>query len=223
MPMYQPTRRAVLGAALAVAGTGALAACSDGGGHGGAHAPGGAQDSGTYVSPGGREVAAAEKVRGSGPVREVSLTATRTRLDLGGGTTVASWAYGDRLPGRAVRVTAGETLDLTLANHLPQPTSMHWHGLALRNDMDGVPGLTQRAIAPGATSGTGSRCRTRGRTGSTRTPASSRTGGCTRRSSWRTRRSRWRTTRSGSSSSTTGWTGWRGPLRMPSSRSCPGG
>lgn len=146
----QPTRRAVLGAALAVAGTGALAACSDGGGHGGAHSPGGAQDSGTYVSPGGKEVAAAEQARGSGPVREVSLTATRTRLDLGGGTTVASWAYGDRLPGREVRVNAGDTLDLTLANHLPQPTSMHWHGLALRNDMDGVPGLTQRDIAPGA-------------------------------------------------------------------------
>ncbi|MGA6172394.1 multicopper oxidase family protein [Streptomyces sp. NPDC012600] len=146
----QPTRRAVLGAALAVAGTGALAACSDGGGHGGSHSPGGAQDPGTYVSPDGKEVAAAEKARGSGPVRKVSLTATRARLDLGGGTTVASWAYGDRLPGREVRVTAGETLDLTLANHLPQPTSMHWHGLALRNDMDGVPGLTQRAIAPGA-------------------------------------------------------------------------
>ncbi|MFF3093982.1 multicopper oxidase family protein [Streptomyces cyaneofuscatus] len=150
MPMHRPTRRAVLGAALAVAGTGVLTACSDGGGHGGAHAPGGAPDSGTYVSPGGKEVAAAEKARGSGPVRKVSLTATRTRLDLGGGTTVASWAYGDRLPGREVRVTAGETLDLTLANHLPQPTSMHWHGLALRNDMDGVPGLTQRAIAPGS-------------------------------------------------------------------------
>ncbi|WP_433397074.1 multicopper oxidase family protein [Streptomyces sp. CA-146814] len=151
MPMHRPTRRAVLGAALAVAGSGALAACSDGGsGHGGAHAPGGVQDSGTYVSPGGKKVAAAEAARGSGPVREVSLTATRTRLDLGGSTTVASWAYGDRLPGREVRVTAGETLDLTLANHLPQPTSMHWHGLALRNDMDGVPGLTQRAIAPGA-------------------------------------------------------------------------
>lgn len=145
----QPTRRTVLGAALAVAGTGALAACSDGG-HGGSHSPGGAQDSGAYVSPGGKEVAAAEKSRGAGPVREVSLTATRTRLDLGGGRTVASWAYGDRLPGREVRVTAGDTLDLTLANHLQQPTSMHWHGLALRNDMDGVPGLTQRDIAPGA-------------------------------------------------------------------------
>ncbi|MEU7737426.1 multicopper oxidase family protein [Streptomyces griseus] len=147
----QPTRRAVLGAALAVAGSGALAACSDAGGdHGGGHSPGGAQDSGTYVSPDGKEVEAAEAARGSGPVRKVSLTATRTRLDLGGGTTVASWAYGDRLPGREVRVTAGDTLALTLANHLPQPTSLHWHGLALRNDMDGVPGLTQRDIAPGA-------------------------------------------------------------------------
>ncbi|WP_030854198.1 multicopper oxidase family protein [Streptomyces griseus] len=147
----RPTRRAVLGATLAVVGTGALAACSDGGGdHGGTHSPGGAQDSGTYVSPGGEEVRAAEAARGSGPVREVSLTATRTRLDLGGGRTVASWAYGDRLPGREVRVTAGDTLALTLANHLPEPTSLHWHGLALRNDMDGVPGLTQRNIERGA-------------------------------------------------------------------------
>lgn len=47
-------------------------------------------------------------------------------------------------------MTAGDTLALTLANHLPEPTSLHWHGLALRNDMDGVPGLTQRDIAPGA-------------------------------------------------------------------------
>ncbi|QYA93804.1 multicopper oxidase family protein [Streptomyces anulatus] len=148
----QPTRRAVLGAALAAAGTGALAACSDGGGgdHGGGHSPGGAQNSDTYVSPGGKEVEAAEAARGSGPVRKVSLTATRARLDLGGGKTVASWAYGDRLPGREVRVTAGDTLALTLANHLPEATSLHWHGLALRNDMDGVPGLTQRDIAPGA-------------------------------------------------------------------------
>lgn len=134
------------------AGTGALAACSDGGGgdHGGGHSPGGAQNYDTYVSPGGKEVEAAEAARGSGPVRKVSLTATRARLDLGGGRTVASWAYGDRLPGREVRVTAGDTLALTLANHLPEPTSLHWHGLALRNDMDGVPGLTQRDIAPGA-------------------------------------------------------------------------
>ncbi|WNI25097.1 multicopper oxidase family protein [Streptomyces sp. ITFR-16] len=151
----QPTRRAVLGASLALAGTGALAACAGRGtasdhsamNHG---APAGTTPPEGYVDPAGPEVVAAERRRGTGPERKVSLTATATRLDLGGGRTVSSWAYGDRLPGKEVRVTAGDTLALTLANHLPQSTSMHWHGLALRNDMDGVPGLTQRAVEPGA-------------------------------------------------------------------------
>ncbi|MFE2877188.1 multicopper oxidase family protein [Streptomyces roseus] len=156
-----PTRRAVLGATAALAGSGLLAACSGGGSgtsdgtgtdhgsmnHGGsspAASPGG------YVDPAGPEVQAAEAARkATGPVSEVKLTATATPLDLGGGLTVRSWAYGDRLPGQAVRVTGGGTLALTLANNLPQATSLHWHGLALRNDMDGVPGLTQRDIAAG--------------------------------------------------------------------------
>ncbi|MFC7309757.1 multicopper oxidase family protein [Streptomyces monticola] len=146
--MRTPTRRTVLGASIAAVGTGVLAACSGSGpgshsGHGGSAAPEG------FVDPAGKEVEAAEKKRGTGPVREVRLTATKTKLDLGG-RTVTSWAYGDALPGKEVRVTAGDTLALTLANHLPQATSLHWHGLALRNDMDGVPGLTQKDIAPGA-------------------------------------------------------------------------
>ncbi|MFD4632711.1 multicopper oxidase family protein [Streptomyces sp. NPDC058284] len=149
---HTPSRRTVLGAAAAVAGTGILTACSGsepGAGHGG-HGRGGASAPGSYVDPAGQEVAAAEKRRGKGGrVREVRLTAVESRLDLGG-PTVRTWAYGDRLPGKEVRVTAGDTLALTLANHLPQATSLHWHGIALRNDMDGVPGLTQKAIAPGA-------------------------------------------------------------------------
>lgn len=148
----QPTRRAVLGASLALAGTGALAARGTASGHSATDrvAPSATTAPEGYVDPAGPEVAAAEKRRGAGPERKVSLTATAARLDLGGGRTVSSWAYGDRLPGEEVRVTAGDTLALTLANHLPQSTSMHWHGLALRNDMDGVPGLTQRAVEPGA-------------------------------------------------------------------------
>ncbi|MGY0486894.1 multicopper oxidase family protein [Streptomyces sp. WG-D5] len=144
------TRRTVLGAAIAAAGTGALASCSSGSpsGHGG-HGANGAAPRG-YVDPAGREVAAAEQRRGSGGrVREVRLTAAATRLDLGA-RTVTSWSYGGELPGEEVRVTAGDTLALTLANHLPEPTSLHWHGIALRNDMDGVPGLTQKSIAAGA-------------------------------------------------------------------------
>ncbi|MGY0023539.1 multicopper oxidase family protein [Streptomyces sp. YJ-C3] len=145
-----PSRRTLLGASIAAAGTGVLAACSgsgSGSGHGG-HGSGGATPEG-YVDPAGKEVAAAERRRGRGPVRSVRLTAAATPLDLGD-RTVRSWSYGGDLPGKEIRVTAGDTLAVTLANHLPQPTSLHWHGLAVRNDMDGVPGLTQKSVAPGA-------------------------------------------------------------------------
>ncbi|MFI6864912.1 multicopper oxidase family protein [Streptomyces sp. NPDC050421] len=150
----QLTRRAVLGASIALAGTGVLTAGADRGvaaGHPAMNhpAPSGTTAPEGYVSPDGPEVAAAEQRRGAGPERRVTLTATPSRLHLGGGRVVSSWAYGGRLPGQEIRVTAGDTLALTLANHLPQSTSLHWHGLALRNDMDGVPGLTQRAIGAG--------------------------------------------------------------------------
>ncbi|MGW1077795.1 multicopper oxidase family protein [Streptomyces sp. NPDC002537] len=143
--MRSTTRRAVLGAGIAAAGSGLLAACSGGSGSGSPTAA----PSADYLAPDGEEVAAAEAKRGTGPVRKVTLTATPARLDLGG-LTVDSWAYGDRLPGREIRVTTGDTLALTLANHLPEATSLHWHGLALRNDMDGVPGVTQRPVRAGA-------------------------------------------------------------------------
>ncbi|GAA3105079.1 multicopper oxidase domain-containing protein [Streptomyces goshikiensis] len=156
-----PTRRAVLGASAALAGSGLLSACSDAGtgpatgqgstGHGAMRHGGSAADTPPgYVDPAGPEVRAAEAARkATGPLAEVKVTATATPLDLGGGVSVRSWAYGDTLPGKEVRATAGGTLALTLANNLPEATSLHWHGLALRNDMDGVPGLTQRDIAPG--------------------------------------------------------------------------
>ncbi|MBD0693838.1 multicopper oxidase family protein [Streptomyces sp. CBMA123] len=170
--MRTPTRRTVLGAAFAAAGTGLLAACSSDSMNGdsmngmdhsaavpsapsapaGFVAPNGPEVAAApagFVAPNGPEVAAAEAGRKPGPERKVALTATETTLDLGG-RTVRSWAYGDRLPGQEVRATVGDTLALTLANHLPQPTSLHWHGLALRNDMDGVPGLTQEAVRAGA-------------------------------------------------------------------------
>lgn len=160
-PSASPARRAVLGAGAALAASGLLAACG-GSGSGmagmdhGSGAGSGSMDGGSsgsaagYVDPAGPEVQAAEAARkATGPLTEVRLTATATPLDLGGGRSVRSWAYGDQLPGREVRVTAGGTLALTLANHLPEATSLHWHGLALRNDMDGVPGLTQRDVAPG--------------------------------------------------------------------------
>lgn len=61
------------------------------------------------------------------------------------------WAYGGATPGTELRYKRGDWLSATLANDLPQDTTIHWHGLRLPNAMDGVPGLTQSAVAPGQT------------------------------------------------------------------------
>ncbi|MFE6690868.1 multicopper oxidase family protein [Streptomyces sp. NPDC057743] len=147
------SRRALLGAGIAVAGGGLLAASAPGVADS-ATGPNGRPDDGRsgrggYVDPHGPEVADAEDRRTSGPVRRLHVEARETRVDLGG-RTVHTWAYGDGVPGEELRLTAGETLAVTLLNRLPQSTTLHWHGLPLRNDMDGVPDVTQRPVKPGA-------------------------------------------------------------------------
>lgn len=102
------------------------------------------------VGPGAPAVRATEAARArTGTVVTRSLRAAPATVDLGG-TTVSTWAYGGALPGEEIRMTAGDELRVRLSNDLPAPTSVHWHGLALRNDMDGVAGLTSAHVAPGA-------------------------------------------------------------------------
>ncbi|SEP53529.1 multicopper oxidase family protein [Amycolatopsis saalfeldensis] len=80
-------------------------------------------------------------------VHAIGLTAQPGEIDLGG-VTVKTWSYG-QLPGPEIRLKRGQVLRAKISNRLPQPTTIHWHGLALRNDMDGVPDLTQPAVAAG--------------------------------------------------------------------------
>jgi len=61
----------------------------------------------------------------------------------------AVWGYDGVVPGPVLRVKRGEEIMVRLANDLPEPTSVHWHGLRLPNAMDGVPHLTQAPIEPG--------------------------------------------------------------------------
>ncbi|MFJ9818563.1 multicopper oxidase family protein [Streptomyces sp. NPDC101151] len=154
--MHTPSRRTLLRAPLAAAGAGLLPARTDftlrpyhrpeGTALRNDFGPSGTQG---YVDPSGPEVLAAERRRGTGPVRRFAFTASPSRLDLGG-RTVRTWAYNETLPGPVVRVTAGDMLNLTLANRLPATTTLHAHGVRLRCDMDGAPGVTQNAIRPGA-------------------------------------------------------------------------
>ncbi|GHI03695.1 copper oxidase [Streptomyces cellostaticus] len=154
--MHSLSRRSLLRAPIAAVGTGLLPACTDYGAHA-RSGPAGMADGGGFVPPGppgyvdpsGPEVRAAERARGSGPVRMLRFTAAESTLDLGG-RQVRSWAYQEALPGPLVRITAGDVLSLTLANRLPTTTTLHSHGIRMRCDMDGAPGLTQQAVAPGA-------------------------------------------------------------------------
>ncbi len=60
------------------------------------------------------------------------------------------WSYEGSAPGPLLRVKRGEEVAVRLVNELAEPTTIHWHGVRLPNAMDGVPGLTQEAVAPGA-------------------------------------------------------------------------
>jgi FtsP/CotA-like multicopper oxidase with cupredoxin domain len=130
--MAGPTRRVFLGGAVG-AGVAGLVGC---------------QGDGTPVGPTDSSVADAEASRGSGPVRSTLLTARAVELDLGG-VVVSTWGYEQFAAAVPMRVDLGDQLEVRLRNDLPEPTSVHWHGLALRNDMDGVPGVTQPMVMPG--------------------------------------------------------------------------
>jgi FtsP/CotA-like multicopper oxidase with cupredoxin domain len=66
-------------------------------------------------------------------------------------TVVGAYAYNGQVPGPLIRINVGDRVRVILTNHLPEPTSIHWHGLILPNSMDGVPPLTQKAVQPNGT------------------------------------------------------------------------
>lgn len=126
------TRRTVLGAGLSATALLALAACSP--------RP-------QLLSPQSPAVRAAEKRRpSSGNTVAIDLRARETTVDLAG-TLAATWSYG-ALPAATIRATQGDLITARVVNDLPEATTVHWHGIALRNDMDGAPHLTQDPIPP---------------------------------------------------------------------------
>lgn len=83
-------------------------------------------------------IAAAEKARPhSGRTVTASLTPQQVQVDLGG-PIARTFAYGNNIPGPLIRAKVGDELVVTVSNRLDHPTSVHWHGIALRNDMDGA-------------------------------------------------------------------------------------
>ncbi|MEX2658642.1 MAG: copper oxidase [Acidimicrobiales bacterium] len=84
-------------------------------------------------------------------VKELTLTAEVVQWEIIPGKTVTAWGYDGQVPGPEIWVDQGDRLRINLVNELPVPTTIHWHGVAVPNEMDGVPGVSQDPIEPGET------------------------------------------------------------------------
>ncbi|MGI9435719.1 MAG: multicopper oxidase family protein [Geminicoccaceae bacterium] len=83
----------------------------------------------------------------------VELTAMPSGVSLMGPTDPSTnvWAFNGDVPGPTIRTIQGDRLRVVVTNKLPEPTTVHWHGLCVANEMDGVPYLSQPPIEPGET------------------------------------------------------------------------
>jgi FtsP/CotA-like multicopper oxidase with cupredoxin domain len=84
-------------------------------------------------------------------IKEITLDAQVTSIDLGNNKPFKAWTYNGQMPGPEIRVKEGDTLRVVLKNNLPEGTTIHWHGVPVPNKMDGVPYVTQRPVEPGKT------------------------------------------------------------------------
>ncbi len=84
----------------------------------------------------------------SGPAREFVRIARPAEVDITPLGMFRRWTYDGSYPGPEIRVREGERLRVRLENRLPDPTTVHWHGVPVPNAMDGVPGVTQDAVEP---------------------------------------------------------------------------
>lgn len=101
------------------------------------------------ITSGDPEVIAREALRevAGAPTVERALLARPAPIEIAEPTKpVQTWAYNDTIPGPLLRAEAGSTLIVPLANDLPDVTTVHWHGLTLRNDMDGQHHLGNHSV-----------------------------------------------------------------------------
>jgi FtsP/CotA-like multicopper oxidase with cupredoxin domain len=82
-------------------------------------------------------------------VVDYTLTAVPLTFRPTQNVTFAALAYNGKLPGPLLRVMHGQRMRALYRNLTDISTTVHWHGMILPNDMDGVPGVTQAPVLPG--------------------------------------------------------------------------
>lgn len=86
-----------------------------------------------------------------GNVKVFRLVAEPVKREFAPGMVVNCWGYNGQTPGPTIEAVEGDRVRIYVTNKLPEPTSVHWHGVILPNGMDGVAGVTQPHIQPGET------------------------------------------------------------------------
>lgn len=84
-------------------------------------------------------------------VKVFHLTAEVFTHEFAPGLRVTCWGYNGRTPGPTIEAVEGDRVRIYVTNKLPEPTSVHWHGVLLPSGMDGVAGLSQTPIPVRAT------------------------------------------------------------------------
>jgi FtsP/CotA-like multicopper oxidase with cupredoxin domain len=97
----------------------------------------------------GLRLAEAPDINPDPRILEIALDARVASVEIGEGLRVDAWTYNGGLPGPLIRARVGDRLIVHFTNHLPQPTTVHWHGLRVPVAMDGVPDVSQPQVKPG--------------------------------------------------------------------------
>lgn len=82
-------------------------------------------------------------------ILEIELESKLAELELIPGYKTPAWTYGGTIPGPLIRAKVGDRVIVHFKNSLPEATSIHWHGVRVKNGMDGVPGVTQPPVEAG--------------------------------------------------------------------------
>ena len=82
---------------------------------------------------------------------EIEMEARVATVELAPDLQVDAWTYDGLIPGPLIRVNVGDRLIVHFSNNLPSSTTIHWHGLRVPIEMDGVPGYSQPPVEPGGT------------------------------------------------------------------------
>ncbi|MGH9355139.1 MAG: multicopper oxidase family protein [Terriglobia bacterium] len=84
-----------------------------------------------------------------GGVKVFHLVAEPVKRQVHPDKTLDLWGFNGTCPGPTIQITQGDRIRIIVDNHLPEPTSMHWHGFEIPPAMDGAPGVDQAPIPPG--------------------------------------------------------------------------